>query len=279
MFRLSFSLLAATLLLAACGTPTPSAPSPLPPTDTVAPAPTATAAPALPSATQPPASTPTAAPPTETPTLAPTPTATVPPTPDPNEGVGDVIYGDALAGTSAWNWTFADDAASFGVSREQGQLNTLARQSNTWRFVISPDTLRIGDQQIRVNARANVCAEKDEYALLFRGNVDAESVYSFYALKLRCDGSAKLDLLRGTDTFVIVDWTKSEAIRAGAEADNALTVWASKDRLRFYANGRYLFSAQDSRLVSGFYGFFLYDRTNANLSVSWKNLEVRAVAP
>ncbi|MGQ0604689.1 MAG: hypothetical protein ACT4QE_23665, partial [Anaerolineales bacterium] len=254
--------------------PAPTLP---PPTDTVVVAPTNTVAPALPTATQAPASTATATPPTETPTPVSTPAATVPPTPDPNEGVGDVIYSDKLDGAGGWNWTFVDDASTFGVSREQQQLNAVAKKSGTWRFVISPDTLRLSDQQIRVNVRANVCAENDEYALLFRGNVDAAGIYSFYAFKLRCDGSAKLDLLRGTDTFVIVDWMKSEAIKAGAEADNALTVWAGQDQLRFYANDQYLFSAQDARLTSGFYGFYLFDRTNGNMSVSWKNLEARSV--
>jgi hypothetical protein len=272
-------VLMAVLLLAACGTPTTEAPSPLPPpTETLVVVPTNTAPPVAPTATPPPANTPTPEPPTATPTLAATATATVPPTPDPNEGVGDVIYSDALAGTGGWNWTFDDEAASFGISREQGQLNTIAKKSNTWRFVISPDTLRFGDQQIQVNVRTNVCAEKDEYALLFRGSVDAEGNYSFYAFKLRCDGSARLDLLRGQDTFVIADWTKSEAIKSGAEADNALTVWAGKDQLRFYVNDQYVVSATDNRLTTGFYGFYLNDRTNGNMSVSWKNLEVRAVA-
>lgn len=281
MYRISLPLTCAALVLAACGTTAPaSTPTTIPPTLTVIVAPTNTAPPAQPTATPQPATvTPTEAPPTETATPAPTATATVPPTPDPNEGVGDVIYTDALAGNSTWNWTFTDEAASFGVSREQGQLNAIAKQSGTWRFVISPDTLRIGDQQIKVTARTNACAEQDEYALLFRGNVDANGVYSFYAFKLRCDGSAKLDLLRGTDTFVIVDWAKFDAIKPGAEADHAITVWARGPQMRFYVNGQYLFSAEDERLTSGFYGFYLYDRTNGNMSVSWKNLEVRAVTP
>jgi hypothetical protein len=47
--------------------------------------------------------------------------------------------------------------------------------------------------------------------------------------------------------------------------------------MRFYVNDQYLFSAQDATLAEGFYGFLLYDRTNGNMSASWKGLEARAV--
>jgi hypothetical protein len=54
-------------------------------------------------------------------------------------------------------------------------------------------------------------------------------------------------------------------------------VWAAGDQMRFYVNDEYLFSAQDATLTEGFHGFYLYDQTNGNMSVSWKNLEARIV--
>ena len=281
-FRLTFTLALAGLALAACGqqaTPTPFIlPTQVPPTETeVAVVPTEPVV-VTPTTTAEPTNTATPAPPTATATPLTPPTATVPPTPDPNEGVGDVVFHDALDGTGNWYWTFDDDAASFGVSIEQKQLNTVAKQSGTWRFVISNDTVKVGNQQIRVNAHTNVCADADEYALLFRGNLDAAtSAYNFYVFKLRCDGSARVELMQGTNVTVLVDWTASPAIKSGANADNAITVWANKDQMRFYVNDQYLFSAQDATLAAGFYGFFLFDHTNANMSVSWKGLEAKAI--
>ena len=276
-FRLMLGLALVALALAACrGQATPTAaPTQAQPTDTAVANPTS---PVVPTATVPPSTnTATPAPPTTTPTLAPTATPTLPATPDPNEGVGDVVFRDALDGTGNWYWTFEDDAASFGVSTEQKQLNAVAKQSGTWRFSIGPDTVRVGDQQVRVIAHTNVCADADAYALMFRGNVDADSNYSFYVFKLRCNGSARLELLQGANVTVVADWTASPAIRPGPNADNALLVWAAKDQMRFYVNDQYLFSAQDATLTEGFYGFYLYDQTNGNMSVSWKNLEARAV--
>jgi hypothetical protein len=82
---------------------------------------------------------------------------------------------------------------------------------------------------------------------------------------------------QGADAFVLVDWTASPAIQAGASADNILMVWANGDELRFYVNDQYLFSARDAALAEGFYGFYLSDLTNGNMSVSWKNLEARSI--
>lgn len=280
-FRLTFALALAGLALAACGRQATPTPFVLP----TQPLPTETAAPVVPTdnvsvptiAAQP-THTATPAAPTSTPTPLTPPTATVPPTPDPNEGVGDIVFNDALDGTGNWYWSFEDDAASFGVSGEQKQLNTVAKQSGTWRFTISNDTVKVGNQQIRVNAHTNVCADADQYAFLFRGTTDPETnAYSFYAFKLRCDGSARLELMQGNNVTALVDWTASPAIKPGANADNAITIWANKDQMRFYINDQYVFSAQDTTLTAGFYGFLVYDRTNANMSVSWKGLEARAV--
>lgn len=276
-FRLIWSLALAALALAACRaqeTPT-TAPTQVPPTETAVANPPSPVGPtaSAPAATN----TATPEPPTVTPTTAPSATPTVPATPDPNEGVGDVVYRDALDGTGNWFWTFEDDTASFGVSTDQKQLNTVAKQSGSWRFTIGPDSVRVGNEQIRVSAHTNVCAEADEYALLFRGNVGADDIYNFYLFKLRCNGAARLELLQGNNVTVLVDWTASPAIKPGPGADNALIVWAAQDQMRFYVNDEYLFSAQDATLTEGFYGFYLYDQTNGNMSVSWKNLEARTV--
>jgi len=273
-FRLTLGLALAGLALAACRAQTQPASVPTQPIPTNTAAVNPTTPVMIPTVTLPPTNAPE-----PTATLPPAPTATpaIPPTPDPNEGVGDVTFKDNLDGTGGWYWTFEDDAASFQASLEEKQLNGTARQSGTWRFTISPDTVKVGDQQIRVSAHTNVCADADEYALLFRGAVAPEGSYTFYAFKLRCNGAARLEILKGSEVTVIVDWTSSPAIKPGAGADNIVTVWAHKDQMRFYVNDQYLFSVQEATLAEGFYGFLLYDRTNGNMSVSWKGLEAKAV--
>jgi len=273
MKRLAFFLIVAvTLVLAACQSATPTAE--LLPTATTVVLPTVTIAPSL---TPPPANTPTSEPPTATPLPAETATPTVPATPDPNERVGEVVYADPLDGTGNWYWTFEDDTAHFKVSLENKQLEAMAKQSGSWRYTISNDTLKVSDQQLRVTARVETCGDTDEYALLFRGQVDAQNTSSFYVFKLRCNGAARAELMQGTRITTLAEWTTSPAIKAGAKAENVLTVWAYKGELRFYVNDEYLFSAQETTLTEGFYGFFLMDKTNGNMMVKWSGLEARGI--
>jgi hypothetical protein len=283
--------LLALVALSACdvfrGT-TPTATLPAAAATATQPAAAATETSAPPAATTAaPAPTETPVPPTETATpepspspspIGPTPTNTVPPTPDPNEGVGDIVYQDALDGSGGWYWTFSDQIVSFGVDLDRRQLKGVMAQPNAgWRFTISPDTLRLGNQQARVTAHTAACGENDEYGLMFRGSVDAEDNYSLYLFKLRCGGAARIDLLRGPETTVLVDWTPSPAIQAGAPADNTLMVWMAGGEFRFYVNDQYLFSAQDSALTEGFFGLYMYDRTAGGMTIYYEDLMARAV--
>ncbi|MGH2523493.1 MAG: hypothetical protein ACRDH2_13395 [Anaerolineales bacterium] len=211
------------------------------------------------------------------PTLGRTPTpADVPATPDPNQGVGDVIYEDKLDGSTGWDWAaLSDEAASFSISG--GQLNAVMMQPNLGpRFTVGPE-VKIGDQQVSVIARANLCYENDEYGLMFRFSLTTSRNYNGYIFKLSCGGQARLELMRDEQTIVLVDWTPSPAIVRGAPAENRMLVWAAQAEMRFYVNDKYLFSANDPTYSAGFYGFYLRDRTAGGLSVSFADLVAREV--
>jgi hypothetical protein len=236
------------------------------PTHTV-PAPTATAV----------APTPTTVPPTEAPVVTePAPTDAAPATPDPNEGVGDVIYADPLDGTSGWNWGFSDDAVTFGV--ENGVLKgTMTTSEEWWRFSLGPDRINAGSQQVRVTANSVACEGQDEYGLVFRGAERAAGGYDLYVFKMRCDGAARFEKILNGETTVLADWATSDAIAAGAGAQNTLVAWMNGGAFRFYVNDQYLFSAQDDQLASGYYGFYLMDRSEGGLTVTFDDLLARQV--
>ena len=287
------------LALSACLGGTPAV-------DTQAPQPTAADTQAVPATTEaPPTTAPTSVLPTATqagPTEAPSQTAapatatttatttaaatagptntTTPATPDPNQGVtGSVLFEDKLAGTSGWFWTFSDEVATFGVV--DGTLKGVMKVANSgWRFTISPDTLRINRQQVQVHAHTVACGDNDEYGLMFqvKPETDKPELYDAYLFKLRCSGAARVDLVQGTQSTPLVDWTPSAAIKTGAGADNTLLVWASGGEYRFYVNDQYLFSANDTTLEAGFYGIYLYDRTAGGLTVTFDSLAARAIS-
>jgi hypothetical protein len=190
--------------------------------------------------------------------------------------VGEVVYQDPLDGSSTWFWTFQDDVAVFGIDPQRQQLKgSMSQAGQGWRFTVSPDTLHVGNQQVQVTTHAAACQENDEYGLMFRGSVDADFNYSMYAFKLRCNGAARFDLLRGTETTVLADWTPTPS--QPLAADNTLLVWAAGDEFRFYLNDQYLFTAFDGTLTDGFYGLYLYDRTAGGATVYYEDLMARAV--
>jgi hypothetical protein len=205
-------------------------------------------------------------------------TPAAPATPDPNEAVGDIVYQDPLDGTGTWFWTFADDVAVFGIDSQRQQLKgTMLQTGKGWRFTVSPDTLRVGGQQVRVTAHSATCSDNDEYGLMFRGSVDAEFNYSMYLFTLRCSGAARFALIRGTETTVLADWTAAPTAQLGAPADNTLMVWMAGGEFRFYVNDQYVFTANDTSLTDGFYGLYLYDRTAGGETVYFEDLIARAV--
>jgi hypothetical protein len=248
------------------------------------PAPTPTAAPttptlvvSIPTATAPPPATPTASPaPSATSTEATPPTPTAPPTPDPNLGVGDVIYEDHFDGTSGWNWTFVEEGVvTFSIAG--GRLNAVMTQANVGlRYTVRPD-ISGGNQLVAVTAIANLCYERDEYGLLFRGITDSNNNDHMYVFKLNCGGAARVELVQNLQATTLVDWTASPAIVSGAPAENKMMVWMAGDQFHFYVNDKYLFSAKDATLAEGFYGFYVRDRTNGGESVSYMDLVAREV--
>ena len=290
-------LVSASLLVSAClgrSTPTvPPSPVPLFTATQSGAAPTATLpAPTLapPTETAAPSETPTGT--AETPTATTTATATisatapatlasatpaVTATPDPNEAVGDVVYQDKLDGNGGWFWTFSDDVADFGVV--DGKLKGTMKKANSgWRFTISPDTAQLGSQQVSLNAHTVSCKDNDEYGLMLRLKADpSKTTFDGDLFKLRCSGAASFQVISGTQTSTIVDWTASPAIKTGAPADNTLLVWAAGSEFRCYVNGQYLFTANDSTLASGFYGIYIYDRSAGGETVTYDTLVAKAV--
>lgn len=279
------SLAGVGLALAACTAPT-SEPTPqptqAPPTETpVAAVPTTTEVPSVtPPPAEPAATATPAATETETATATPTvpPTATVPPTPDPNEGVGDVVFEDKLDGTGGWFWTWDDEVASFAVSGEQKMLLATAKRNDSWSYVSSNDVVNVGDQQVRATVRIDACAAEDAYGLMFRGTADATTgAYNMYIFEVNCSGAARLTLLQNGLT-ALTNWVSAPVIKTTAGEENTLMVWMAKDQMRFYVNDEFLFAAQDATLSSGFYGFFLRDRTNSNMRVAFKDLVAKSVS-
>lgn len=238
---------------------------------------TATAVP--PSATPVVPATLTAVPASATPaasaTASATPAPQATPTPDPNQGVGATLYEDKFDG-QRWSWTFQDDVVNFSLG--QNQLNAvMGRSDSFWRVSTGPDFARAGDQQLRVTVHTNLCYAQDEYGLLFRNTSTPDFKFNGYLFKVSCAGQVRVEILKDSVPSVLMDWTAAPAVVPGAPADNTLLVWAAKDKLNFYVNGKYVGSASDKTYAEGDMGLYVRDRTNGGLSVSFSALTIKEV--
>jgi hypothetical protein len=266
---LSFAV--GAVMLAACQLN----PATNPPPTMTAPAPTETSIP--PSAT--PVIPATVTLPPATATSTPEPTATATPaataTPDPNLGVGATIYEDKFD-CARWCWFYEDDAVSFSLANNQ--LNAVMKRGDAgWRISSGPDFVTVGDQQLRVTARTNLCYERDEYGVFFRGVLDSNNNFSGYLFKLSCNGQVRVELLQESQSSVLVDWVSASAVVPGAPAENTLMVWAAKEQFHFYVNDKYVASLSDKTFAEGGFGLYLRDRTNGGASVSFAALTLKEV--
>lgn len=281
MMRRKIGLIALVcVLLAACqagptATPEPQAPVP---TDTAPAEPTATETAPSPTATSAVTATATAtATPTETtsPTPAATDTAPVPATPDPNQGVGDVVYNETFDGTQGWGWGFSDDAVAF--TTENGAVKAVTTVGDAgWRVTIGPGASWL-DQQIVLKTDTTACTENDEFGLLYRGALDDQTgILNGYVFKVTCGGKASVDVIRDNQPSVLVQPLDVSVNKTG---ENTLTVWAGRGEMRYYINGVYVATAQDSTFTSGRLGLFVRDRNGGGMTVSFTDLTVRNVTP
>lgn len=212
---------------------------------------------------------------TLSPVLTPTAAAS---TPDPTLGLGDVVYEDPLDGSSEWEWRSETAGAIFSIA--SGQLNAVIPQRDAGPQAALGPVVAVGDQQVRVTARAHLCYERDEYGLMFHASRTASGRYNAYLFKLTCGGLARVERLLNSQTAdVLADWTPSPAIVPRAPAENTLMVWMAEGQFHFYVNDKYVFSALDRSYAEGTYGFYVRDRTAGGMSLSFLNLVARAVTP
>lgn len=99
----------------------------------------------------------------------------------------------------------------------------------------------------------NACSGKDRYGLLFRApNPNAGYVFGF-----TCDGRFRLYKWDGANYSPLQEWKNSDAIHAGPDQSNRLSVWAKGNTLKLYANGVLLGEYIDATYTKGRFGLFI----------------------
>jgi hypothetical protein len=218
--------------------------------------------------------------PTETP--GPTPTVTVPPLPtdDPryplslNLAVPD--YGDGFAQRFTWG-ELADPGAV--NTWEDGHLKAsdLLADGFVWWSGTLPDAAA-GDHYVEISSQISDCSGKDAAGLASR--VGGVNLNSGYTLEVACDGTYRMRKFSEGAVAVLRDWTASEAIVKGPNADNRLGLLARGDQITPFANGVVLGSpVQDASFAYGIFGVYAMARETPGLVVVFDDFALWYVTP
>jgi hypothetical protein len=223
--------------------------------------------------------TPSLPPPTETPTInwfpatnTPTsfPTSSPPPTAESLPGVGSLLFADDFSDETLWNVSVSN-AASAQVGNNQ---LTLVVNSGSLTIASLRSEPSLGDFYAEVTASTNLCRGSDQYGVLFRA---APGSY-YYRFILACNGTIRLERVRGGVADILQNWIPSGDVPQGAPTEVRIGIWVSGGEMRFFLNDHFQFSWRDPVLHTGTIGFFAHASGATPVIVSFSRLEVYTLA-
>jgi hypothetical protein len=126
---------------------------------------------------------------------------------------------------------------------------------------------------LRLTTEASLCKENDYYGLLMR----AMSYQDYYRFSIGCNGTVRLDRVKGGNTVTLYNWSQSGQVPPGAPVTLTLGVWARGREIRFFINDAYQFSVTDPVFPRGRVGVFARSMGKTAVTVSFSNLVVHSL--
>lgn len=208
-------------------------------------------------------------PPTATNTPLPTATYSITPTLDIHPSYGNLLFSDDFS--DQLNWSLGLIAAG-SIALGKRELSLAINQPKSYISSLRQGTI-LDDFYIEITASPSICRGDDEYGLLLR----VSPALDFYRFGLTCDGEARLDRFLNGIASSPQPPTLFGTIPPGAPSSSRLGVWALGKEMLFYANGEYLFSANDTVLFNGGIGVFARASGEDVVTVNFSELEVYQV--
>jgi len=203
------------------------------------------------------------------PSVTPTDTSIVvsTPTPEQRPGVGGIISTDIFDSPAHWNTSISAQGSAI-LNRNR---LTLAVQPGIY-IVSFNQGLVIDDFYAEVTARTSLCKGMDEYGFLVRA-----TAVTYYRYALACNGTVRLERVSVNERHPLYPPTPSGDAPPGAPSEVRLGVWAVGPEMRFFLNGRYQFTVNDTNLTSGTLGVFARSSGEYAVTVSFSDLVVRDI--
>jgi hypothetical protein len=182
--------------------------------------------------------------------------------------VGRISATDDFGQASRWD-TAVSNQGSAAISG--GQL-TLAVQPGVYLISLQRE-LQVSDFYAEITARPSLCRGEDNYGLLVRANAA-----TYYRFAVVCNGTVRAERVSGSQRTALQPPVPSGDAPPGAPAEVRLGVWAVGRELRFFLNGNYQFTIQDTNLAVGTLGVFARSTGDTPVTVSFSDLVLRTVS-
>jgi hypothetical protein len=121
-----------------------------------------------------------------------------------------------------------------------------------------------GDVYTQVSAQFADCSGKDALGIGIRISADLRDGYT---LEISCDGHYRFRRFYLGTVKELQDWTFSEAIQQGSNAENRVGFVAKSSTLSGFANGEFLGSVEDFSFASGTFSLFANAANTPDLRV------------
>jgi hypothetical protein len=205
---------------------------------------------------------------TSTPTVTEAPTVTTVAS-DPRETLGEPTWKDSF--NTGDNWPlFDDEHVTMTVSNGQLQMTALnADKWNSWMMTATS----LANFYLEGTATPGPCSGLDHYGLMVR----APDQNQGYLYEFSCDGQFSLTKWNGKFSVRLVEWTKSDAIQAGAGKTNRLGVMAQDSKLSLYANGNLLTEVVDNSYLMGGFGVLIGATETPGFTVTFDQMQYWAL--
>ena len=184
---------------------------------------------------------------------------------------GELVLEDNFNQTDTWTFgkfgtgsiLFGNNELSIGITQVDEYLSSL-RSSTT-----------IGDFYLEITASPSICRGADEFGVLFHVTPNMD----FFRFGINCNGEARLDRLIDGIASAPHPPSRYGAIPPGAPISSRLGIRAVGKDMSFFVNGVYLFSIQNSSLLSGGIGVYARSASENALTVNFSELKIYEAQP
>ena len=207
-------------------------------------------------------------------TWTPFPTYAYSATPLQFPGVGELIYQDDFSDLNTWSFATAGSIGSNSIILTRNRL-TLAINQSPARLASTINELKFSqdDYYAELTISANRCSGNDFYGLMFRTAGEGNA----YRFLLNCKGETSADYISAGNITTLQKWVPSGDVPPGAPGLVKVSVWASRNEMRYYLNGHYQFGVLNAYRRSGSLGVTANALSPDGMNISFSDLTIRSV--